>query len=68
MEHGETAEELLLLRREQVVAPRDGTVHRLLSLGTIDRNVAQQRQAPFEPSGQCVWRKQKETRRGKFDR
>jgi hypothetical protein len=57
----------LLALGQQVVAPGDRAVHRLLPLGPVHGAVTQERQTALEPCRQRLRRKQQEPRSGELD-
>ena len=66
-EDGESAEERLFLRRQQVVGPGDGVAHRLLASGQVASTPGQQRQPVVEPGQQRRRREDLDPGRGELD-
>src|SRR5215469_12755872 len=62
-----TAEEFLLLRTKQIIAPLEGSVQRLLTFGKITRPTSQEPEAPLQPCQQCWEGEQLETSYRQFD-
>jgi hypothetical protein len=61
-------EEALLLWGEEIVAPRDRGAQHALALGEVARAVGQQGEAVPQTGQQRLWREDRATRGGEFDR
>src|SRR5262249_28341318 len=67
-QHAKAPERALLLRAEQVIAPRDRGAHRLLALREIARTDGGEQHVAIEATEQFVWRQSFHPRRRELQR